>query len=185
MNSYIISTVRLGLREWREIDIEPFAEMNNDEDVMKYFPATLSYSETVRSVERIKLHFKENGFGLFAVENKSTLEFMGFAGFAIPLFESFFTPCVEIGWRFKKEWWGQGLASEAAIACLDYGFNALQFEKIVSFTSTVNVNSEKVMRRIGMNYIGHFDHPNIDRNSVLCNHIIYEIARQTYLNKCL
>jgi ribosomal-protein-alanine N-acetyltransferase len=185
MDSYIISTERLGLRNWLKTDIEPFAEMNMDADVMRFFPETLTFKETTEVVERIHLHFEKNSFGLFAVENKATAEFIGFTGFAIPRFESFFTPCIEIGWRYKKDYWGQGLATEAARACVDYGFKILQFEKIVSFTSVVNVNSEKVMRRIGMSYVSSFDHPNIPGNSVLCKHVVYEITRQTYLNQHL
>ena len=126
-------------------------------------------------VQRIKLHFDENGFGLFAVETKLTKKFIGFTGFAIPTFDAFFTPCVEIGWRYKKEAWGQGFATEAANACLKYGFDILEFDKVVSFTSKINVKSEKVMRRIGMNYVGEFDHPKVEHNSRLRRHILYQI----------
>ncbi|MEO6868592.1 MAG: GNAT family N-acetyltransferase, partial [Ginsengibacter sp.] len=83
-------------------------------------------------------------------------------------------PCIEIGWRFRKESWGQGLATEAAKACIDYGFNKLGFTKIVSFTSALNVKSEKVMQRIGMNYVANFDHPKIEKENLLCQHVLYE-----------
>jgi RimJ/RimL family protein N-acetyltransferase len=175
MNDYILSTERLGLRRWLDSDIQPFAEMNKDVEVMRFFPKSLTDTETLEMVQRIKLHFDENGFGLFAVENKLTKEFIGFTGFAIPTFDAFFTPCVEIGWRYKKEAWGQGFATEAANACLKYGFDILEFEKIVSFTSIMNVKSEKLMRRIGMNYVGEFDHPKVEHNSMLRRHVLYQI----------
>ncbi len=178
MDSYIITTERLGLRKWTEEDIQPFAEMNSDATVMKYFPKTLTADETIAMVNRINLHFEKHEFGLFAVENKSTKKFIGYTGFAIPGFDSFFTPCIEIGWRYEKESWGNGFATEAAIACLNYGFNQLKFDKIVSFTASVNTNSEKVMKKIGMAYIADFDHPKIEKDSILCRHVLYEIMNQ-------
>jgi RimJ/RimL family protein N-acetyltransferase len=178
MSYYILSTERLGLRRWLDSDIKPFAEMNNDVDVMRFFPKILTDTETLEMVQRINLHFDKNGFGLFAVENKLTKEFIGFTGFAIPTFDAFFTPCVEIGWRYKKEVWGQGFATEAANACLKYGFDILEFDKIVSFTSILNVNSEKVMRRIGMAYVAEFEHPKVEHNSILRRHVLYQINKK-------
>jgi [ribosomal protein S5]-alanine N-acetyltransferase len=178
MNNYILSTERLGLRRWLDSDIKPFAEMNKDVEVMRFFPKTLTDTETLEMVHRINLDFDKNGFGLFAVENKLTKEFIGFTGFAIPTFNAFFTPCVEIGWRYKKEVWGQGFATEAANACLKYGFDMLEFDKIVSFTSILNVNSEKVMRRIGMAYVAEFEHPKVEHNSILRRHVLYQINKK-------
>ena len=175
MNPYIISTERLGLRRWNDSDIEPFSKMNQDAEVMKYFPKLLTDEESFAMMQRIKQHFKKNNFGLFAVENKLTEQFIGFTGFNIPAFESFFTPCVEIGWRYKKEVWGNGFATEAANGCLKYGFEDLKFDKIVSFTSRLNINSEKLMRRIGMTYVTEFEHPNIEKENILCLHVLYQI----------
>lgn len=106
---YIIVTERLGLRRWNDSDIEPFSKMNQDAEVMKYFPKLLDLEETFKMIQRIKLHFDKNNFGLFAIENKLTREFIGYTGFLIPAFESFFTPSVEIGWRFKKKYGGMDL----------------------------------------------------------------------------
>ena len=103
MNPYIISTPRLHLRKWLPSDIASFTTMNKDETVMQYFPKTLTEEETLQMVTRINAHFEEHGYGLFAVEQKLTKEFIGYTGFAIPAFESYFTPCIEIGWRFKKK----------------------------------------------------------------------------------
>ena len=176
MYPYIISTERLGLRRWIDSDIKPFAEINTDSEVMKYFPKTLTYQETFEMVQRINLHFARNNFGLFAVEDNRTKEFIGFTGFAMPTFEASFTPCVEIGWRLKKEKWGQGYATEAATACLKYGFDMLHFDQIVSFTSSVNTKSIKVMEKIGMLYEADFNHPKIEGNSILCHHVLYQIT---------
>jgi RimJ/RimL family protein N-acetyltransferase len=180
MSTYILTTARLYLRKWLPSDIPPFATMNKDKAVMQYFPKTLTDEETVEMVTRINAHFEKHGFGLFAVENKLTKAFIGFTGFAIPSFKSFFTPCVEIGWRYKNEVWGQGFATEAAIACLHYGFETLRFDKVFSFTAMININSEKVMQRIGMTRIGYFDHPKIEKSSVLCRHVLYRITKEEF-----
>ncbi|MEJ7676759.1 MAG: GNAT family N-acetyltransferase [Segetibacter sp.] len=177
MSNYIISAERLGLRRWIESDLKPFTAMNKDVQVMKYFPKTLTDKETFEMMQRINLHFDKNGFGLFAVESRLTKQFIGFTGFSIPTFESFFTPCIEIGWRYKKEAWGQGFATEAAKACLKYGFETLQFDKVVSFTSAINLNSEKVMKKIGMTKVGEFDHPKVEVTDILCKHVLYEIKK--------
>ena len=105
----IIETQRLGLRKWLESDIKSFVEMNQDADVMKYFPKMLTEQEALEMVERIRSYLEKNNHGLYAVELKSTSDFLGYTGFAVPTFESFFTPCIEIGWRFKKEFWGRAL----------------------------------------------------------------------------
>jgi len=174
MSNYIISTERLGLREWLDADTVPCVKMNQDKDVMEFFPAPMTEEETRLMIKRIHHRFEKSGYGFYAVEKKSTNEFIGFTGFGIPSFESFFTPCVEIGWRLKKEEWGRGYAAEAASACIKYGFENLDLNKIVSFTSVLNLKSEKVMQKIGMNKIGEFDHPFIDKDNRLCRHIVYE-----------
>ena len=174
--SFIIETQRLGLRNWSDADQMPFTDMNSDPEVMKFFPKTLSPQESLESLRRIQLHFEKNKFGLLVVEHKESAQFMGFTGFQIPRFESFFTPAVEIGWRFKKQYWGQGFASEAARACLDYGFETLKLKKIVSFTAAQNWPSENLMKRIGMSFVASFDHPASWKSQPLfCRHVLYQI----------
>src|SRR5215831_6625874 len=161
MNNYIVQTDRLGLRTWIDTDFIPFAKMNKDKEVMEYFLNILTDDETKLMINRINLHFNTHGFGLYAIEELTSKKFIGYTGFMIPAFKSFFTPCVEIGWRIKREEWNNGYATEAAVACLQYGFADLQFDKIYSFTSIKNWRSEKVMQKIGMMKEGEFNHPNI------------------------
>ncbi len=174
---YVLSTQRLGLRIWEEEDTLPFIEMNKDPEVMKYFPSIMTDEGSRVMIERMSRFMNEHNYGLFAVEEKSTNTFIGFTGFAIPSFTSFFTPCIEVGWRYKKEAWGKGFATEAARPCLQFGFEQLKMEKIVSFTSALNINSEKVMKRAGMQFVANFDHPLIAKNNPLRPHVLYEINR--------
>ena len=162
MDDYVITTERLGLRRWKDEDIIPFAAMNEDAEVMRFFPSTITYDETVAMVNRIRSHFDEHGFGLFALEDLSTKQFIGYTGFMRPSFTSYFTPCVEIGWRLQRSSWDKGYAAEAAKACFHYGFEILDLKRIFSFTSVLNTRSEKVMQRIGMIKYGEFDHPNME-----------------------
>ena len=174
---YILSTGRLGLRRWVATDIDPFIRMNDDPIVMRYFPRLYTAEESTAMVQRIGAFFDQHGYGLYALELRTTGEFIGYTGFAEPSFDSWFTPCTEIGWRLRQEFWGQGLATEAARACLDHGFQTLGLQNIFSFTATVNTPSERVMQRIGMSKLGEFDHPRIEPGHPLSRHVLYSIAK--------
>lgn len=178
MQDYNILTNRLGLRRWKDADIAPFAAMGKDAQVMEFFPKTLTAEESGEMIKRIYQHFETYGFGLYAVEKLTTKTFIGFTGFMIPTFTSYFTPCIEIGWRFQKEEWNKGYATEAATACLHYGFNTLQFNQVYSFTSVKNFRSEKVMQKAGMQKAGEFNHPALPAEHPLCRHVLYKTEHQ-------
>jgi [ribosomal protein S5]-alanine N-acetyltransferase len=171
---------RLRYREWIEEDLEPFIRMNQDKSVMEFFPSTLSKEKTLELVDRISKHFDNFGFGLYAVEKKGDPGFIGFTGFATASFDSFFTPCTEIGWRFDKFEWGKGFAHEAAMACLKFGFLQLGFEKIYSFTSLLNLRSESVMIHLGMKRVGSFEHPLLPAGNPLRTHVLYQLEKSDW-----
>jgi RimJ/RimL family protein N-acetyltransferase len=169
----IIETERLILRNWQEDDIPPFIEMCADRSTMEFISSPLTPEETRMTIGRIRDHFKKHGFGLYAIEKRNTETFIGFTGFMIPNFEHFFTPCVEIGWRIKSDECKQGYATEAAIACLGFGFRELAFEKIYSFTSIHNLASQRVMQKINLQYRGTFYHPKLPASHFLSEHVLY------------
>ncbi|WP_107667624.1 GNAT family N-acetyltransferase [Cyanothece sp. BG0011] len=172
-----ILTPRLKLREWKEKDKEPFFKLNSDPRVMEFMPKLLSKQESDSFVERIKTHFRDYQYGLFAVELIEDKSFIGFIGLSIPKFDAFFTPCVEIGWRLAYDYWGKGYATEGAKASLDYGFQELGLSEIVSFTASQNVRSRKVMERINMKYIDEFNHPVLPKGHPLEKHVLYKILQ--------
>ena len=172
-----IATPRLWLRRWRADDVEPFAALNADPEVMEHFPSTLSRKETAAATGWIDAHFKKRGYGLWAAEVPGQASFIGYIGLAVPGFEASFTPCVEIGWRLARPWWGQGLATEGARAVLAHGFESLELPEIVSFTVPGNVRSRRVMEKLGMRYSGDFEHPRIERGHPLRRHVLYRLAR--------
>jgi ribosomal-protein-alanine N-acetyltransferase len=168
---------RLLFRDWKPEDLPVFREMNEDPDVMRFFPKPLSWEETDAFYQRILTEFQAEGYSLFAVEMKRTKEFIGFIGFHKATFPAPFTPCTEIGWRLKASAWGQGFATEGASACLNYGFHELRLQEVVSFTAKINTPSENVMKKIGMLKSGEFDHPNVPVNSPLRRHVLYRISK--------
>lgn len=176
-----LNSDRVILRQWREEDLIPFAKMNADPIVMEYFPAILSQKESDKLAEKIQNQFQKYGFGFWVLEIPNVTKFAGFIGLNIPQFEAHFPPCVEIGWRLKKDYWGQGYATEGAKLCLEFGFNQLQLKEIVSFTAQVNTRSRRVMEKLGMthNPQDDFQHPLLPRNHSLSYHVLHRIQQLT------
>ena len=176
-----IETPRLWLRRWRSQDLELFSALNADPQVMEHFPSTLSREETAVMVGRIENHFDNHGYGFWAVEVPYQAAFIGFIGLAVPASEASFTPCVEIGWRLARPWWGQGLATEGAQAALAYGFQHLALSEIVSFTVPGNTRSRRVMEKLGMRYSEDFEHPWIEPGHPLRRHVLYRLTRAEWI----
>ncbi|WP_139652811.1 GNAT family N-acetyltransferase [Raoultibacter phocaeensis] len=173
-----IETSRLILRDWKEPDLEAFTEMNSDKHVMRYFPETLTEAQTLAFFEIIQREFVEYGFGLYAVEEKNSKDFLGFVGFHHANFDADFCPCIEIGWRLKREYWRKGYATEGARSCLEHGFKHLAFDRIYSFTAIENTPSQGVMKKIGMQVFEYFDHPAVPDNNPLKPHVCYMVENK-------
>lgn len=172
-------TGRLALREWRDRDLTAFAELNADPRVMEFFPKTLTRTESDQLASRIRAHFSEHGFGLWAVEVRGVSPFVGFVGLAVPGFDAHFTPCVEVGWRIAYSHWNNGYATEGAQAALAYGFSELGLSEIVSFTVPRNIASRRVMEKLGMSYNSgeDFGHPGLPDGHPLRRHVLYRLKR--------
>lgn len=175
------STARLTLRQWHDSDRSPFAELNADPLVMEHFPATLTRDQSDAMVSRCAEQIDLNGYGLWAVEVKPTGEFIGFVGLAVPKWEAAFTPCTEVGWRLARPAWGHGYAAEAATAALATAFGPVGLHEVVSFTTTGNLRSQRVMKRIGMarDLSGDFDHPRVP-DGPSRPHLLYRITRSDW-----
>lgn len=173
-----LKTGRLTLRRFTAADLEPFARINADTEVMRFFPAPMSRAESDALAARIDAGFEERGYGLWAVERNGTGEFLGFAGLSVPRFEAHFTPAVEIGWRLARRAWGHGYATEAAGSALALAFRELGLDEVVSFTSAGNFRSRAVMARLGMTHCPRegFLHPMIPASHPLAAHVLYRIS---------
>jgi RimJ/RimL family protein N-acetyltransferase len=178
----MLNSPRLRLRPWRDEDLPAFAAMNADPQVMEYFPKCLSREESDASATRIREGFARHGFGWWAVEVFGVSDFIGVTGISVPPYETHFTPCVEIGWRLARKFWGFGYATEAARLALDYGFQVTGLEEIVSFTFAGNLRSRRVMERLGMTYSAEddFEHPRLAPGDRLRPHVLYRIDRAAW-----
>jgi RimJ/RimL family protein N-acetyltransferase len=182
MDPLTLRTSRLLLRNWQDEDLPAFAAINADSQVMEFFPSVLDRAESDARAARIRSGFADRGFGLWAVEVRGVATFIGFVGLSVPTFEAHFTPCVEIGWRLARQYWGRGFATEAARAALDFGFHRLELEEIVSYTVPANRRSRSVMQRIGMTHSPEddFEHPLVQEGHPLRHHVLYRMARVHY-----
>jgi len=171
-----LSTSRLRLRQWTAADLEPFAALNANAEVMRYFPDTLTRGQSDALAERERTRIAERGWGLWAVEVTHGGRFIGFVGLAEVNFTAHFTPAVEVGWRLAPDQWGCGYATEAAKAALSFAFDTLELAEVVSFTSKANLRSRRVMERLGMRHdtSDDFDHPSVE-DGPLRAHVLYRI----------
>lgn len=171
-----LETPRLYLRQWQEADLPSFAALNADPEVMRYFPAPLDRAGSDAIARRCQTLIAARGWGFWAVEEKASARFIGFAGLHCPTAALSFQPCVEIGWRFARDAWGRGLATEAARAALAFGFQSLGLAEIVAFTSIHNRRSEAVMARLGMRRDpATFLHPGLAPGHWLGEHCLYRL----------
>jgi len=179
-----LETDRLLLRAWSDDDLDAFAAMCSDPEVMRHFPNVLTREQSEQLVSRARDKRQKDGFCVSPVEVKSTGEFVGFVGLSRPAYNAPlpFDPCVEIGWRLKRSAWGQGYAGEAARAWLRFGFETIGLSEIVAFTIPANVASRKVMERIGMrrDADGDFLHPNLPQDHPMARHVLYRLDKETW-----
>lgn len=150
--------------------------MNSDKEVLKYFSRTDTETESMESFERNRIFLNENSFGLWAAEEKATENFMGFIGLSDRYLEGIsFTPCIEIGWRLDKEFWGRGYATEGALEVLKFGQENLKIDQIYSYTARINTPSINVMKKIGLSERPEldFDHPKINAGEPIRNHVVF------------
>jgi RimJ/RimL family protein N-acetyltransferase len=174
----MLRTERLVLRDWVDADLAPFAQLNADPEVMRYFRAPLDRAQSDAMAERIQVRLREDGFGLWAVEVAGGAPFIGFVGLARQTFEAHFTPAIEVGWRLARGSWGHGYAPEAARAALAVAFGPLGLDEVVSMTSVTNLNSRRVMEKLGMRRdpADDFEHPAIAEGHPLRPHVLYRLS---------
>lgn len=169
-------TERLILRPFSDSDVEAFIALHQDAEVMRHFPALLSEAESTKLLERLKLHHREHGFGVWAVEIPGVAPFAGCVGLSKTSFEASFTPSVELAWRLARGFWDRGYATEAAAACVKYAFETLRLPEVVAFTALPNTRSMRVMERLGMSYAGQFEHPKLPEGHALRRHVLYRVS---------
>jgi len=144
---HILDTPRLHLREFTPSDAALFYELNSDPDVVRYTgDGPFESVEAAEAFIRNYPDYKKNGFGRWLMFTKDTNEFIGWCGLKLVDGE------VDLGYRLRKKHWKKGYASEAAQACLDYGFNQLGMQRIIGRVATENHASIRVLEKMGMTF---------------------------------
>jgi RimJ/RimL family protein N-acetyltransferase len=174
---------RVRLRQWTAADRAPFAALTADPVVMEFFPAPLTREQSNALVDRLAGAIAQQGWGFWAAEQLPSgcgaPRFMGFVGINSPAADLPCKPCVEVGWRLARPFWGFGLATEAARLALRVGFEVLQLDEIVSFTTLRNARSRAVMERLGMQEspAQQFEHPSVPVGNPMRAHCLYRLPR--------
>jgi RimJ/RimL family protein N-acetyltransferase len=149
-----LRTERLVLRQWRDDDLDALAPIYADPEVMRYIRdgSVQDRKDTAAHLDRMRQHWEEHGFGLFAAELVRTGELTGWVGLAVPYFLPEVLPAVEIGWRLGRSFWGAGLATEGARAALHFGLADRGLARLVSIRQVENLRSARVMVKIGLTF---------------------------------
>jgi RimJ/RimL family protein N-acetyltransferase len=171
------------LRRWRAGDLDPFAQMNADRQVMEFYPARIGAAQSAAHVERIEAGFVDRGFGLWAAELPGEAGFIGFIGLQPVDAQLPFAPAIEVGWRLARPFWGRGLASEGAAASIRFAFEELELDSLLAYTAAVNKRSRRVMERLHMRHEAaeDFAHPSIAAGDRLSEHVVYRADAARWL----
>ena len=150
-SNLFIETERLLIRPFKMEDIEPSYIMNLDAEVSRYTGdgGIVSKKEIERRiVENVFGDYEKYGFGRLAVELKGENKFIGFTG--LKYLEDMDE--VDLGYRFMKKYWGKGIATESAQACVNLGFNTLELKRMIAMVLPENIDSIRVLEKLNFEY---------------------------------
>lgn len=148
MNDTVIETERLQLRQMTPVDVPALLAVFGDSEVMRHYPAPFDEARMQTWVDWNQRSYAAHGHGLWALILRDTGELVGDCGLVNQQVEG--VQEVEIGYHVRRDLWGQGLATEAALGCLNYGFATLSRQRLVSLIHPQNVPSRRVAEKIGM-----------------------------------
>jgi RimJ/RimL family protein N-acetyltransferase len=144
-----LETARLYLRQFTPDDLDDLYRIYSDPEIMKYVgQGTRTREETENALYDMLASWEQNNFGMWALADKMNNRFIGECG--LVFLEK--TPEVELSYTLDKHYWNRGLAAEASLASLQYGFDVLKLEKIVAVARPENIASQRVMQKVGMKY---------------------------------
>ncbi|WP_367391914.1 GNAT family N-acetyltransferase [Lewinella sp. LCG006] len=159
MNVYL-ETPRLILRAVKEEDAPGFFELDSDPEVHKFLgnKPVKDIKESEEAIKYIQKQYEEKGIGRLAIIDKASKEFVGWSGLKYETVVRADFPYYDLGYRLKKKFWGKGIATEAAIASLEYGFLQLRLEEIYAAADLDNMGSNKVLQKLGMKLVDQFEY---------------------------
>ncbi len=175
-----IETDRLILRELQESDVDGVFELDSNKEVHQYLGKNpiKTKEQAHESIQFILNQYKNLGIGRFACIEKTTGEFMGWSGLKLNTGEkeelNGTRDFIDIGYRLIPRFWGKGYASESAFACLDFGFTKMNYPVIYGAADIENIGSNKILQKIGLNYINEFNYDIVKVNWYQLNKSEYE-----------
>lgn len=143
-----LETNRLLLKEPTKDDLVELSKLWQNVQARKFLGGTIPEKEIQKKISELSDYWGKYGFGMYAVFLKPDLKIIGLCGFR----DSGNEPDVELGYIFFPEFWGRGLATEAVLACLNEGFNKLNFKRIVAITQAANQASCHLLEKVGMTH---------------------------------
>jgi RimJ/RimL family protein N-acetyltransferase len=153
LNEKIITqTERLIIREFQVLDIEALAQILAKPEVMQFsLDGVLSNKQTAVKIQSFLDSYQKNGYGKYALIHCQSRRLIGYCGIAVEEIEG--KSENELGYRIDSDFWGQGLATEAAKACLEYGFDKFKFDDVLGIVEPENQASIKVLEKVGMEFV--------------------------------
>jgi len=155
-----IKTPRLILREIVESDFTDLYELDSDPEVHRFLGnnPVQNIKQSKEIIKRIHQQYKDFGLGRWAIIDRFTHEFIGWSGLkfeTMPINNQ--TGYYDLGYRLKRKYWGKGIATEAALESLKYGFTVLNLEKICAAAQIENIPSNKILKKVGLKYTETFE----------------------------
>src|SRR5579862_1505417 len=162
----ILETSRLILREFELQDADALARVIGDPETMRFYPSHYDQAGVEQWIARNRQRYAENGHGLWAMVLKASGEMIGDCGLTVQQVDGVYE--IEIGYHVRRDLWGQGMATEAAAACRDWGFANLRVDRLISLIRTENLPSRRVAEKNGLTLWKQTIHDNLP-------HVVYAI----------
>jgi len=148
MNTIIIETARLQMRRMTQEDVPGLSKVFGDAEAMRFYPAPFDRQQVEQWVDWNQRHYTNHGHGLWALILRATGELIGDCGLVHQPVDGGVE--IELGYHVRRDLWRQGLATEAALACRDNGFDVLGCRRLISLIHPRNLASRRVAEKIGM-----------------------------------
>ncbi|NOT38376.1 MAG: GNAT family N-acetyltransferase [Saprospiraceae bacterium] len=165
--SIILETQRLRIREISLEDLDGLYALDSDPEVHRYLgnnPVT-DKKELEDVVRFIQQQYKDFGIGRWAVLDKETGDFLGWSGLKYVTTEiNGYSNYYDLGYRFIRKYWGQGIATESALAIISHAFQNMKLDDVYSMVELENAASNKLLLKIGMKYKNTFDYEGVNHN---------------------
>ena len=157
-------TERLVLREFLPTDAPGIFALDSDPEVHRYLGnrPIQTIEQSQETIAFIRQQYQENGIGRWAVIDKASTEFIGWAGLKLvrePI--NHHVDFYDVGYRFIRRYWGRGFATEAAQASVDYGFQVLNLPTLYAMADMRNLVSRTVLAKVGLRHVGVFEHEGV------------------------